>query len=344
MAHHYFFDEVDFLARQSMIMGDYHANDEGTEENIHRLRFLEKSILIELAYIRTLEEMTKCPDEFLAANYAKESAASTTEFFSNGTTECGIDEDKKYTLREMITNTISLATWPSLASLPTKIETSYKLDHDYDFDWSLKHGFSRMYHVLECSVHARDQNKPMYTPEMWGQLWALFQESTLYPFPIPKAHECPEEPFHAAYTKDGKGRGVFASRNISKGSLVHAGYPNTVFFLDAESWFRFVSLLPKMIACDVLEWVWQQDLTNSGNVVLCLNLDKAAFMNNGGEVGIDEKAASSNIYRYSSNIEVKEPASLDFYAVRDIQIEQEITYDYERFEFDTSEMEGEMNL
>jgi hypothetical protein len=54
----------------------------------------------------------------------------------------------------------------------------------------------------------------------------------MFPFPMPKAHECPKEPVYAAYTADELGRCVFASRNITKGSLVHPGHPNT--FLDSK--------------------------------------------------------------------------------------------------------------
>ena len=75
-----------------------------------------------------------------------------------------------------------------------------------------------------------------------------------------------------------------------------------------------------------MEWVWQQDLTDSGNLVLCLNMDKAAFFNHGGTES-------------RCNIAMKEPTSLDFYAATDIQIGQELLYDYDElggFEFDTS--------
>jgi hypothetical protein len=71
-----------------------------------------------------------------------------------------------------------------------------------------------------------------------------------------------------------------------------------------------------------MEWVWQQDVTNSGTLVLCLNLDKAAFFNDGGS-------------KSKNNIEIKEPASLDFYAARDIQIGQELLYDYSDLGLDT---------
>jgi hypothetical protein len=212
-----------------MILGNHHidmAADEATsssasnraeEEKIHRLRFMEKSLLIELDYIRRLEEMLRNPDEILHNN------AAGTESYSDETTRCD-DNEQDY-------------------------ETVYQIDHVYDYDRAIEKGFSQMYSDLDCSVHAHDQNKPMYTPEMWIKLWELFRDSTSFPFPIPNSRERPEEPYRAAHTTDGKGRGVFASRDIAKGSLVHPGHPNTVFFLNSKSWHRFVSSLPKMFAC-----------------------------------------------------------------------------------------------
>ena len=99
----------------------------------------------------------------------------------------------------------------------------------------------------------------------------------------------------------------------------------------------FTDKSPLFLDCfkDVMEFVWTQDLTDSGNIVLCLNLDEAAFLNNGGEVVPD---IDVDLYEYSSNIEVKSLSSLDFYAVRDIQIDQEIMYDYDQFDFDTEGM------
>jgi hypothetical protein len=75
---------------------------------------------------------------------------------------------------------------------------------------------------------------------------------------------------------------------------------------------------------DTMEWVWQQDLTDSGNLVLCLNMDKAAFYNDGGK---------------RCNIEMKDSASLDFYASKDIDAGQELLYDYSKLGFDTSDMD-----
>ena len=77
---------------------------------------------------------------------------------------------------------------------------------------------------------------------------------------------------------------------------------------------------------DTMEWVWQQDLTDSGNLVLCLNMDKAAFYNDGA---IESRC----------NIEMKQATSLDFYAAKDITAGQELLYDYSKLGFDTSDMD-----
>jgi hypothetical protein len=77
---------------------------------------------------------------------------------------------------------------------------------------------------------------------------------------------------------------------------------------------------------DAMEWVWQQDLTDSRNSLLCLNMDEAAFFNDGGAESM-------------CNIERKELSSLDFYASEDIQIGEEILYDYSGLVFDPNEMD-----
>ncbi len=257
LAHHYFFHEIDFLAKQSMILGNYHGYvDKSTssgnaEERIDRLRFLEKSLLVELEYIQQLMDMSKNPDEILHN-------VNATECYGDVTMGCSYDEMRyqQDTPRDnVIANVVSRASWPALVpqrtpkNTPPQTKSIYQIDHKYNFDRAMKRGFGRMYDDLNCYDHATDQNKPMYTPEMWRKLWEIFRDSTLFPFPIPNDDECPEEPSYAAHTTDGKGRGIFASRNITEGSLVHPGHPNTVFFLDSTSWHRFVSSLPKMFAC-----------------------------------------------------------------------------------------------
>jgi hypothetical protein len=138
---------------------------------------MEKSLLVELDYVRRLEEMSRNADEILGNN------ATGKESCSDETTRC--DEN------------------------PYGNETAHHIDHAYDYDRVIEEGFSRMYSDLVCSVHARDQDKPMYTPEMWRTLCDIFRDSTSFPFPIPDAREqLPEGPsFRADRNRGRKGTG-----------------------------------------------------------------------------------------------------------------------------------------
>ena len=69
-------------------------------------------------------------------------------------------------------------------------------------------------------------------------------------------------------------------------------------------------------------------MTDTGNKVLCLNMDEGVFTNGGG----DEWGGTINI-------EMKESTSLNFYASRDIEKGEELLYDYDSIEFDTYDMD-----
>ena len=334
LSQYYFSNEIDFLAKQAMVLGDFHptskeeeinTNTNQDDDDIERLRFIEKSLRLELDYIRRLKEMLKNPDEILDNRTTAESSSSSISENSN-----------KRGTSEIILHSINDATWPTWASYATNfthystIETDddgYDDDGDddaFDYDDVAERGFGNMHEDFNCREHSKNQNKPIYTHENWEVVWDAFIESTLFPFPRP------EESVRIYYTDlaPGKGRGNFAWFDIPKGILLHEGHPNTVFFLNNSSFYRFISLLPREYQCDVLEWVWQQDLTHSGNTVLCLNMDEGVFTNGGG----DEWGGTINI-------EMKESTSLNFYAARDIEKGEELLYDYESMEFDTYDMD-----
>jgi len=275
-----------------MVLGDYYPSNDG-DEDIERMEFIERSIRLELDYIRRLRKALKEPDDILGNINITDTTPKKKTSINN--------------VAEVVIDAISEATWPSIATSSTNSTTRTKAYYDmstrlntttnpnnpdevYDYDWASVYGFGNMHEEWQCREHAHSQTKPIYTPEMWDMLWKAFVHSTLFPFPIPAEaklctqtnHEsCAEQPFYVNITTDGKGRGNFASRNITKGEQIYNGHPNTVFFLDGNSFYRFITSLPRKVACDVLEWAWQQDLTDSGNVVLCLNLDNAVFFNHG---------------------------------------------------------------
>ena len=310
---HYFRLEFELLSDQAMILGDYHPNDEES-----RLKLQLKALQIELAYTRNLRQM-------MLESVGKSNMTATNNVTANSTT-CDdsanrgtiIDGKQKQSKTRKILNkikkTVSQARWPRSAAPLSNGGTPVKIqvNHGYDFDWVEENGSFELYDELKCHDHAKVQHKRLYTDDDWNSLWQKFQDASLYPYPIPNPSN---RLYYTAYS-DGRGRGNFASRNIKKGELIYNGYKNSAFFQEGNSFKRFVALLSKESACDVLEWSFMQDLTNDGNTVLCLDMDGGALFNDGSP---------------HQNMEYKEKSSLNKYATRDIKKGEEITEIYDEF-------------
>merc|ERR1712087_417576 len=120
-------------------------------------------------------------------------------------------------------------------------------------------------------------------------------------------------PFYANLSP-GKGRGLFSSRLIKEGELVHrGGGRGDVIFQDGPSWRRFVFSLPRQYACDIMDWQWTQQTEEGGPLKLYLGLDIATLMN-----GYNHKFSET-----IPNILPKNITSMDYYALRDIQKDEE---------------------
>lgn len=181
---------------------------------------------------------------------------------------------------------------------------------------------SEMYEHHNCEVHAHDPNKTLTSPESWLRLRQLFWNFV----GLPDAAHCeagPHDfvfPYHARLSP-GRGRGIFASRDIRVNETVHSGWGNTAFFQNGDTWRRFVMTLPTPeMSCDVMEWTWMQRIRpHSGQFVLCMDMDSGSLMND----GYDEW--NSTVKR------TKTDTSLDYVASRDIQKNEEIMFDYRTF-------------
>lgn len=297
---HYFRQEFELLTRQAMILGDYHPSD---EEN--RLKLQLKALQVELAYTRNLRQI-------MADNNNNSTACNETENKGDG-------KKRTHRISRAILNKIEkkisqASLYRRIASLSKRgIPVRLQIHHGYDFDWITEMGSFGLYDELECYDHALNQKKRLYTDDDWYFLWQKFQDASLYPYPIPPTSS--NRLYYTSYS-DGKGRGNFASRAIKEGEMIYNGYKNAAFFQEGESFRRFLSLLSKEAACDVLEWSFMQDLSNDGNAVLGLDLDGGALFNDGSP---------------NQNMQYKEKSSLNKYASRDIQKGEEITEIYDEF-------------
>jgi hypothetical protein len=187
-----------------------------------------------------------------------------------------------------------------------------------------------------CGDHAKDQTKALPTLEEWMFLKKQYREliddkpvvldspvSPVEGYSFGRSDDGGDRdtppPFYADRS-EGKGRGLFASRRIRKGELVHDGPRSNVMFPDATAFRRLVVSLPRKTACDITEWAWTQTLDGlDGKLRIFVDLNIAALMN-----------SSHN----KPNIAPKNERSTLMYATRDIEKGEEILYDYGVFETD----------
>ena len=132
----------------------------------------------------------------------------------------------------------------------------------------------------------------------------------------------PVPPSYYAKSSPGKGRGVFASRDIAEGELVHDGTHSDVVFPHAIAWRRFVFSLPNHMACDSTEWHWMQNFERGGKYHVVAGINISSLVNSGGEEFGPGRLPNALPESGTSGM---------FYATRDIEKGEEILTDYEAY-------------
>jgi hypothetical protein len=137
-------------------------------------------------------------------------------------------------------------------------------------------------------------------------------------------------PYQAAMAP-GKGRGVFSTSFIQKGTRVWTSHQHqSARFHDGHSYRRFLGAIPEGMACDVLQWAYVQDLgtENERNLTICADLDEGSLINMGewdgdadSNVGCIPELADTYAGGCKENL----------FALRDIQPGEEILVDYRTF-------------
>eukprot|EP00984_Skeletonema_dohrnii_P010544 scaffold4110_cov77-Skeletonema_dohrnii-CCMP3373.AAC.9 len=136
-------------------------------------------------------------------------------------------------------------------------------------------------------------------------------------------------PYHAEKIPDGP-RGLFASRDIHKGELVHNGTKSDVSFPDANAWRRFMFGLHKReMGCDVTEWAWTQGQVKNGPLKLMTSFTISILINEGMT---DEDI----------NVLPESNVSPLFYATRDIKKGEELLTTYETLYYTNHDAVGLM--
>jgi len=167
--------------------------------------------------------------------------------------------------------------------------------------------------------------RPIHTNETWVFLRQTYRqivggESTISPSDNGDGFE--GVPIEAGVSP-GKGRGLFATQDIPRGTRIWTSQQQCACFYEDHSFREFLAALPTDLACDVLMWAYaafyEEDL-------LCCDLDEGSLMNTKGKdedanVGCIEEIANKYIGGCEDNL----------FALRTIRAGEEILCDYDTF-------------
>jgi len=122
----------------------------------------------------------------------------------------------------------------------------------------------------------------------------------------------------------GKGRGIYAGRDIKKGEIIWTGV-NSARFRWGDDYREFLNSIEPHLACDVLQWAYVQDMGDEDDDLrVTVDLDDGSFCNDGdGEPnkGCDPDLADG----YSGG------CKKNYFALRDIKEGEEFLCDYSSF-------------
>jgi hypothetical protein len=217
------------------------------------------------------------------------------------------------------------------------VEFSKALDPKNEFVQPRKRGslperwesftFDQIVSHYDCKKQAEDKSKPIPSLAQWLFLRKQYKEfvndKVTFDDPVPPTlgyswtmdpvHKTP--PFYAKLDPM-RGRGLYASRNINKGEVVHYWNDSDVIFPDPYAFRQFIFSLPKRMACDVVDWAWARKVSESGPELIFLSLNISSLMNSGG-------LGEVNVGINSSKLDV-------FYAMRNIKMDEEILTSFVR--------------
>ncbi len=132
---------------------------------------------------------------------------------------------------------------------------------------------------------------PIYTDEQWAHFRKIWRAQGGKDMKYKKddrrrSHAPPDfvPPFKAGQTKNGKGRGVFATRDIKKGEMTYGGSKHYIFFKTGHDYRRFLDAFDDEMSCDLMKFVWPQKYIGPKNEALIWGtMSDNALMNDGGK-------------------------------------------------------------
>ena len=197
-----------------------------------------------------------------------------------------------------------------------------------------KLGYKEIRRHFQCNSYNREA-KPLPSLEDWQLLQRKYKgvvRNVIFDDPVPPTmgytlgKEGPP-PFHAGHSTGRRGRGLFASRDIRKGELVHDGRHSDISFPDGMAWRRFIFSLPtRKKACDVIDWTWTQNTGKKKLLKIFSAINISVLLNEGDNGDYKKTSGLSTISskkKYACkncNVNPRSKASSKFIALRDIKM------------------------
>ena len=190
-------------------------------------------------------------------------------------------------------------------------------------DWKTM-GFYDIRHYFDCKGYAHDDKKPLTTLSVYNDMQQKYKEIVIeHPSwdqdPIPPTEgytlhtdKAGPSPFYADHGEHG--RGLFASRDIQMGELVHDGTHSDMVFPTGQHWRAYILSLERRMACDLIDWSWTQKTEKDGEYQIFSTPNISGLFNGGNGDQINANPPT----QYSKK----------FYAMRDIQRGEELITDY----------------
>ena len=166
-----------------------------------------------------------------------------------------------------------------------------KYEYDVDvIDWENRKPASstlkQIYTSRNCDA-ILNLPRPIYSEADWAKFYTIWKENG--GGGDPDFHESVAtadfvRPTEAGYAGDGKGRGVFAKRDIKKGEQMYGHTTNYAYMASGHSFQQFLeALTDDGEACDFMKFSWpQRGFGPDGESAIVCVMDDHSLMNDGG--------------------------------------------------------------
>lgn len=182
--------------------------------------------------------------------------------------------------------------------------------------------YSELYNYFDCD-QVFSKKRPLPREDIWMHAQQTFENLMTDSFKnVNEKATRRKDGFHVAHEAKytlSKGRGIFATEDIPKGTLVWSTR-RTIFFASGSLYRKFLIDIDRNFACDFIEWSWVQTFEN-GTSRIAIALDDGSLCNDADDaanIGCNEEFAK--LYHGG--------CVHNYIALRDIKSGDELVCDY----------------